>query len=270
MLIMKRIKYHAQVNGDLLKIFQQNIQEWYRREGRDLPWRHTVNPYWILVSEILLHQTTVKTVQPVYEKFVQTFPAVEDLASASIEAVKEITDPLGYKVRGQWLWDIAQTVANDLGGEFPNDLEGLLSLPGIGRYTAGAVLSFAYEHDAPILDTNVNRLLGRYFGIAYQETGAEIQHQLWSLAEAVIPAGQAREFNNALMDMGAMVCTARKPKCLLCPVARGCAVMGELADRAAEDRVQYRIREKPPKAPGDGHRAQSKQTADAAAPDIEG
>lgn len=243
---MKRIKYHAAVDTNLLHIFQSGIQEWYRQEGRNLPWRHTTDPYHILVSEILLHQTTVKTVEPVYRRFLERFPSVTDLARSSLEEVKAITDPLGYKIRGKWLHDIAGVVANEFDGTFPNSLEELLRLPGVGRYTAGAILSFAYGYDAPILDTNVNRLIGRYFAINYKNPQAEVKHQLWSVAEAIVPSGQAREFNNALMDMGALICTARKPKCLVCPVATGCAMLTipnqKHANFAAEERVQYRIR----------------------------
>ncbi len=243
---MKRIKYHAAVEKTLLHTFQSGIQEWYRREGRDLPWRHTTDPYHILVSEILLHQTTVKTVEPVYRQFLERFPTLEDLAQAALDEAKAITDPLGYKIRGQWLHDIAQVVVREFDGVFPNTLEGLLRLPGVGRYTAGAILSFAFGYDAPILDTNVNRLLGRYFGVDYKDPQADTKHQLWSIAEAVVPPGNAREFNNALMDMGALVCTARKPRCLLCPVANACATLAVPNEKnschVAEERVQYRRR----------------------------
>ncbi len=239
---MKRLKYHADVNERLLEIFQTGIQQWYRKEGRDLPWRHTTNPYHILISEILLHQTTVKTVEPVYRRFLNRFPTIRDLAESSLEDVKAITDPLGYKIRGQWLHEIAQTIQRDFRGEFPQTLDALLSLPGIGRYTAGAILSFAFGHDAPILDTNVNRVIGRYFHIDYKNSKAEIKHQLWSIADAIVPSGQAREFNNALMDLGAVICRARKPQCLVCPVAEGCAMLADQVVRAAEERVQYRLR----------------------------
>lgn len=246
---MKRIKYRADLAAEDLELFQSEILEWYRKEGRDLPWRKTTDPYHIMVSEIMLHQTTVKTVQPVYLRFLEVFPTIDRLARASLEDVKEITDPLGYKVRGEWLHTIAQTVVDRYRGSFPRTLEDLMGLPGVGRYTAGAILSFAFGDDAPVLDTNVNRLVGRYFGIDYKKSGADVQHQLWAVAEAVVPGGQAREFNNAVMDMGALVCTARKPKCLLCPVARGCMVLKDYPSQAAEDRVQYQLRERAPKVP---------------------
>lgn len=244
---MKRIKYWAAVADAPLSLFQQGILEWYRAFGRDLPWRHTRDPYKILVSEILLHQTMVKTVEPVYRRFLDRFPDVFALARAPLAEVKEITDPLGYKVRGQWLWRIARMVVEEMDGQFPDTLEGLLALPGVGRYTAGAVLSFAFGHDAPILDTNVTRLVGRYFGVNDEKPGADTRHRLWALAEAVIPAGLGPEFNQALMDMGALVCTARKPLCLYCPVRAGCAAFGgeEGPGTAAEERVAYRLRGHP-------------------------
>ncbi len=243
---MKRIKYQATIAMPALSIFRDGILEWYRREGRDLPWRHTRDPYNILVSEILLHQTTVRSVLPVYQQFLERFPTIEACAEGPLAAIKEITDPLGYKVRGSWIYEICRYIVTECQGVFPDTLDALLALPGVGRYTAGAVLSFAFEQDAPILDTNVNRLVGRFFGVDYRDQRAEIRHELWALAEAVIPLGQGAEFNQALMDMGALVCTAKKPLCLTCPLYRGCA-MGQSADdglRAAETRVRYTPREK--------------------------
>ncbi|AEJ41498.1 A/G-specific adenine glycosylase [Sulfobacillus acidophilus TPY] len=239
---MKRVKYEADVEPEALAVFREGVLDWYRTHGRDLPWRKTRDPYHILVSEIMLHQTTVTTVEPVYREFLARFPTIQALAQASLADVKAITDPLGYKVRGRWLWEIAQEVVRRYDGVVPDRLDDLLALPGIGRYTAGAILSFAYGQDAPILDTNVKRLLGRYFRLEYRTTRAEILHQLWALAEAVIPPGQAADFNQGLMDMGAMVCTARRPSCTICPLWAYCGVHHDEADRAAEEPWQYRVR----------------------------
>lgn len=246
---MKRLKYHAVIVPSTLTTFRDGILEWYRRDGRDLPWRHTRDPYKILVSEILLHQTTVRSVLPVYQAFLERFPTLEMCAQGPLSAIKEITDPLGYKIRGSWLHKIACYIVEECGGIFPDTLEGLLELPGVGRYTAGAVLSFAFEQDAPILDTNVNRLVGRFFGVDYRDKHAQTLHELWALAEAVIPMGQGAEFNQALMDMGALICTARKPLCLTCPIYYGCA-MGQPVEnsRVAETSVSYAPRAKPPKS----------------------
>lgn len=240
---MKRIKYSATIHEGSLGLFRDNILAWYAKNGRDLPWRKTRDPYAILVSEIMLHQTQVRTVLPVYETFLSRFPSVFDLAQAPLDEVKAITDPLGYKVRGRWLHRIAQAVVTEYDGRVPSTLDELLALPGIGRYTAGAVLSFAFGADAPILDTNVKRVVGRYFGVDHRAKGAETLHRLWSLAEAVIPPGEGAVFNQALMDMGALVCTAKKPACLVCPLASGCIAAG-LNRGAAEEPVAYIIRAK--------------------------
>lgn len=247
---MRHLKYEATIDQVPLTVFKEEILTWYRAQGRALPWRGSRDPYHILVSEILLHQTTVRSVIPVYQEFLTRFPTVADCALGPVEDIKAITDPLGYKIRGEWLYRIATYVMEQCGGNFPDTLEGLMELPGVGRYTAGAVLSFAYGQDAPILDTNVNRLLGRYFGVDYKDKRAEIQHRLWSLAEAVIPEGLAYEFNQALMDMGAMICTAKKPTCLVCPINTGCVTVSHVDEssqqpmRAAETRVSYVVREK--------------------------
>ncbi len=242
---MKKIKYQAEVDDAALATFRTGVLAWYRAHGRDLPWRRTTDPYYILVSELMLHQTTVKTVEPVYQAFIQRFPTIYDLASAPIDEVKAITDPLGYKVRGQWLHTIAQVVVNEHQGRVPDTLDGLMSLPGIGRYTAGAILSFAFGQDAPILDTNVKRVLGRYFDVDYARHDADTHHRLWALAEAVIPPGEAAEFNQALMDIGAMVCSARKPLCTVCPLASHLVRAGA-ASLAAEERVPYTVRARTP------------------------
>ena len=239
---MKSIKYAAEIAPPALNGFRESVLLWYRNHGRDLPWRRTNDPYAILVSEIMLHQTTVAIVEPVFQEFLRAFPTIEALHEAPLDAVKAITDPLGYKVRGRWLKEIARVVVEDLDGQWPRTVEGLMKLPGVGRYTAGALMSFAFGIDAPILDTNVKRVLGRYFGIEYRDSRAEVQHHLWALAEAVVPDGEASLFNQALMDFGAMVCTARKPGCTVCPACQVCSsAMGASETAAAEEHSMYRI-----------------------------
>ena len=247
-----RLKYVAELSPRLLERFQANILNWYRIHGRDLPWRRTRDPYAIVVSEIMLHQTQVRTVLPVYEAFMKTFPTVAALAAADLSEVKRLTDPLGYKIRGTWLHLIAKTVVEEWHGDFPHSVESLSTLPGVGRYTAGAIVSFAFEEKAPILDTNVNRFLGRFFGVDYQTSRAESRHQLWALAEAVVPGDQVHAFNQALMDLGATICTSRKPSCLTCPVYADCRKGGPQRplNLAAEESAVYRVRHpKPQKAP---------------------
>ena len=200
--------------------FQRRVLAWYAANGRDLPWRKTRDPYAILVSEILSHQTQISRVIPVYETVLARYPTAEAMAAAPVEAVKAITDPLGYKIRGRWLHGAALQVADRFGGVMPQTLPELQQLPGIGRYTAGAVMSFAHQRDAPVLDTNVARLLRRYFGVV--ATPRARTRELWSLAAAVIPKGKGYLINQALMDLGAMICRAKAPRCDACPLRRGC------------------------------------------------
>ncbi len=157
---------------------------------------------------------------PVYEAILERYPTAEAMALAPVEAVKAITDPLGYKIRGNWLHRAALQVADRFGGVMPQTLPELQQLPGIGRYTAGAVMSFAHQQDAPVLDTNVARLLRRYFGITAAPRART--SELWSLAAAVIPKGKGYLINQALMDLGAVICRAKAPRCDACPLRRSC------------------------------------------------
>src|SRR5690349_6974074 len=213
----------AAIEPGVLEYFQHELLAWYEAEGRDLPWRRTEDPYAILVSEIMLQQTQVRTVLPYYERFLDRFPSLQALAAAPLDEVKAITDPLGYKARGERLKRIAETAVERYGGALPDSEADLLALPGIGRYTAGAVRSFAFRQDAPILDTNVLRLLVRLYAPPAEGRGAALLRRLWALAEAVIPPGQGYVINQALMDFGAQVCTARRPICLFCPLRPICA-----------------------------------------------
>ncbi|MFQ6123767.1 MAG: A/G-specific adenine glycosylase [Candidatus Heimdallarchaeota archaeon] len=211
---------------DKLEAFQKNLLAWYQIHQRDLPWRRPENmtPYRILVSEIMLHQTQVQTVIPVYEKFLERFPTIGTLAKAPLEEIKAITDGLGYKVRGSWLKEIAEIIIEKYQGKIPQTLDALQKLPGIGRYTAGAILSFAFQHDAPIVDVNVERVLSRIFGVDKSgfQSPAKYQHLLWDLAHYVIPSQKGPIFNQALMDFGALICTARTPCCSVSPMRGIC------------------------------------------------
>jgi A/G-specific adenine glycosylase len=213
----------ARIDPDLLRAIQGGLLSWYVAHGRDLPWRSTQDPYAILVSEILLQQTQVVSARPVYEEVLRRWPTFAALAAAPLDEVKAVTDPLGYHVRGEWLHRIATIVTTELGGRLPDTLDGLLALPGIGRYTAGAILSFAFQQDAPIVDTNVHRLLGRLFDLhAGRPPQTLLEKRLWALAAALIPPGHGYLFNQALMDFGAQVCVPIKPMCLLCPLRPHC------------------------------------------------
>ena len=177
--------------------FQHRVLAWYATHARDLPWRKTRDPYAILVSEVLSHQTQISRVVPVYERLLAQYPTVAAMARAPLAEVKAITDPLGYKIRGRWLHRAALRVADRPGGTFPATMEELRSLPGVGRYTAGAVMNFAHHRDTPVLDTNIARLLRRYFGLA--ATPHARTNQLWVFAAAVIPKGKGYVINQALM-----------------------------------------------------------------------
>lgn len=200
--------------------FARALLKWYREFGRDLPWRRTSDPYKILVSEVMLQQTQVDRVIPKYHEFLERFPTFDALATARPEEVRATWYPLGYNVRPYRLHSIARETVSRYGGRLPSEADELLSFKGIGRYTAGAIRSFAFNQDAPILDTNVMRVLQRVF--LGQGNPKSNKALLWALSEALIPRGKGYDFNQAVMDFGALVCTARDPYCLLCPMKRFC------------------------------------------------
>jgi A/G-specific adenine glycosylase len=203
------------------------VLTWYRRSHRDLPWRHTRDPYAILVSEVMLQQTQVERVLPKYAAWLAQFPTVEALAAAPRAEVIRAWSGLGYNLRAVRLHEIARQVVERFGGRIPDTLEGLLSLKGIGRYTAGAVLCFAYGRPAPVLDTNVRRVLGRIFA-AEAPAAVDDDRVAWPLAEAALPpAEDVYDWNQALMDVGATICLSRNPRCLLCPAQEHCTARKE-------------------------------------------
>ncbi len=208
------------VDQGLKRRFQNRLLKWYKANGRDLPWRKTSDPYHILVSEVMLQQTQVDRVIPKYHEFLERYPTFAELAEAPVADVKKTWYPLGYNIRPERLHSIARETVVRYGGQLPSDPEELLSFKGIGRYTAGAIRSFAFNEDAPILDTNVIRVLHRVF-IAKGEPKAQ-KARLWELSEALIPRGKGYDFNQAIMDFGATVCSARNPYCLLCPMKALC------------------------------------------------
>jgi A/G-specific adenine glycosylase len=213
--------------------FRQRLLTWYRRHGRDLPWRKTDDPYHILVSEIMLQQTQVDRVLPKYAEWLEKYPSMHVLASAPEREVTETWRPLGYNIRPRRLQSIAREAVARYGGELPSDEETLLSFKGIGAYTAGAIRSFAFGERAAILDTNVARVLFRVFvGTGEPKSHAMTKH-LWTLSATLVPSRHVFDFNQALMDFGAMICVARNPKCLVCPMAKDCIWMtqGRKAER---------------------------------------
>ncbi len=203
--------------------FRRGLLRWFRRHGRDLPWRRTRNPYHVIVSEFMLQQTQVSRVEEFYHRFLERYPSIQSLAAASPAMVRESWEGLGYYRRAANLHQLAQEVVRDRGGVIPGDPVELRRLPGVGRYTAGAVASFAFEHSAAAVDTNVARVIRRAFHPRARVKG--IGNQLWDTAEQIIPRSgkTAWIFNQAIMELGAVICTAREARCGECPVRRDCA-----------------------------------------------
>ena len=206
----------------MLSPFTDRLLNWYASNARRLPWRGTQDPYAIWVSEIMLQQTRVDTVVPYYNRWMEQFPDIHSLADAPLQAVLVAWEGLGYYSRARNLHRAAQLVVAEYSGTLPSGAKELQRLPGIGRYTAGAIRSFAFHKDAPILDTNVRRVFQRFFGISGDPFRSPTKHQLWWLAKHVIPTGRGYIFNQALMDFGALVCTARKPQCPRCIYSQDC------------------------------------------------
>jgi len=202
--------------------FRQRLLRWYGRHGRDLPWRKTDDPYHILVSEIMLQQTQVDRVLPKYAEWLDKYPSMEVLAEAPEQDVTNTWYPLGYNIRPKRLQSIARESVAKYGGRLPSDEATLLSFKGIGAYTAGAIRSFAFRERAAILDTNVARVLFRVFVAAGDPKSHAMKQHLWKISETVMPHRQVFDFNQALMDFGALICVARNPKCLICPMTKSC------------------------------------------------
>lgn len=246
----------VEVDPAFRRIFQDRIVRWYRRAGRDLPWRSTTSPYHIAVSEILLQQTQAARVAPVFMEFVARWPHVHDLHAASLEDVKALTDPLGYHIRGFWLKELARIVVERHGGELPDSLDALRELPGLGPYAAAAVYVFGLRRRAALLDTNIARVLTRAVGLPEGGSVYRDNRRLQELAEQLVPARRHYDYHQGLMDLGATVCLSRRPRCDRCPVRAGCrAVVGgppaavwreHGVAMAAERTVGYRVGSRAP------------------------
>lgn len=203
--------------------FSQRVLSWYDKAGRkDLPWQHPASPYRVWVSEIMLQQTQVKTVIPYFLAFMARFPTVVALAKATVDDVLSHWAGLGYYARGRNLHRAAGDVINLYQGHIPSDLDDLIALPGIGRSTAGAVRSLGYDLPATILDGNVKRVLCRYHAIETWPGAKDTLNQLWSLAESHTPKKRFRDYTQAMMDLGATLCTRREPNCMQCPIQTHC------------------------------------------------
>ena len=213
--------------------FARDLLRWYTRAGRkDLPWQQQPTPYRVWVSEIMLQQTRVETVIPYYRRFMSRYPTVSDLAGASLDQVLHSWSGLGYYARARNLHATACRVAAQHAGRFPDTLEGLMALPGIGRSTAGAILALACHQRQPILDGNVKRVLARYHAVDGWPGQAAVLRKLWSLAEQHTPRQGCAAYTQAMMDLGATVCTRTRPRCGVCPLSADCRALAK--DRVGE------------------------------------
>jgi A/G-specific adenine glycosylase len=210
-------------NTDKIKlVLSRRLLSWYGRNQRSLPWRKTRDPYRIWISEIMLQQTQVDTVIPYYHRFLKTFPTVSSLARAPLQNVLKVWENLGYYSRAKNLHAAAKVIVEKFGGRIPDNLEEIKKLPGVGEYTAGAILSIAYGKSLPAVDGNVRRIVCRLFAIRKPMGNTREQKQLHKLASSLIPVKRPGDFNQALMDLGATICKAKNPDCSCCPIGHIC------------------------------------------------
>lgn len=206
-----------------LPSFSQRVLQWYERYGRkDLPWQQDPTPYRVWISEIMLQQTRVSSVIPYFERFMQRFPDVASLANASQDEVLHYWSGLGYYARARNLHKAAMLICDEYGGRFPDELESVLALPGVGRSTAGAILSLSAGKPHSILDGNIKRVLARHAGVDGWPGDARVAARLWEIAESLTPNDMTRQYNQAMMDLGATLCTRTKPACTECPLQQDC------------------------------------------------
>jgi A/G-specific adenine glycosylase len=213
--------------------FAERLLAWFEIHGRhDLPWQQNLTPYRVWISEIMLQQTQVATVIPYYERFMGRFPDVESLAASPLDEVLHLWTGLGYYARARNLRACAQALVAHRGGKFPSDLESMKALPGIGKSTAGAILALSRGQRHPILDGNVKRVLARVFGIAGDPTSTDVLAALWAQSEACTPTLKVGAYTQAIMDLGATVCSRARPACTVCPMSTDC--VAALEGRQAE------------------------------------
>ena len=203
-------------------ILQRSLLKWYDEHQRDLPWRNTTDPYPVWISEVMLQQTQVQTVIPYYLKFLEHFPSVAALAKADTDALLRLWAGLGYYSRARNLQKAAQIIVEQFGGRFPQSYTDVLALPGIGRYTAAAIVSIAFGQPYAVLDGNVSRVLARLLSMSGDPKSSAVQNRLWAAAQQLLPRARPGDFNQAVMELGATVCSPRQPRCLLCPWTRQC------------------------------------------------
>ena len=202
--------------------FRHTLNRWFLRNKRDLPWRQSCDPYAILVSEIMLQQTQAATVVPYYNRWLRRFPTIRSLAATTESDVLHAWQGLGYYTRARNLHRCAKMIVEKFGGRLPNDPNELKSLPGIGLYTANAIAIFAFDQSLPIVEANTARVLSRLFNIRAPIDSTSGRQKLWNASAKLIPQKGARDFQNAMMDLGALICTAHNPRCRICPVKKFC------------------------------------------------
>lgn len=222
-------------------MFSSDLLEWFGRNQREMPWRTHRDPYWVWVSEAMLQQTQVATVIPYFLRFIDQFPSVEVLASAELQSVLKAWEGLGYYSRARNLHRAAQTIVSDYGGNLPSDYAQLQTLPGFGPYIAAAVASIAFEVPVPVVDGNVLRVFARYWGIEEDIRNSKVRNVVFDRLRLPISTVQPSQFNQAIMELGALVCTPKNPDCTACPLSRSC--YGHTHDQV--DRLPYKST-KPP------------------------
>ena len=226
------------INDKAAEYFVQSMVDWYRKNGRDLPWRHHPTPYQVWVSELMLQQTQVSTVLGYYQRWMERFPNIESLAAASIDEVLGLWAGLGYYRRARYLHEGAMYIVQQLNGRFPDTVEELKKIPGIGAYTAGAISSFAFGNHVPAIDGNAERVLSRYFGIEGDLTRGTSRNVLIQNAREIAALGSSAFVNQAIMDLGSSLC-GRNPQCQLCPLAKKClASLNGWTDRIPQKKTR--------------------------------
>jgi A/G-specific adenine glycosylase len=217
---------------------QEGLLAWFDANRRRLPWRVSYSPYQVWISEIMLQQTRVKTMLPHYHRWIARFPDAPSIVKASEDEVLRFWEGLGYYARARNIRKAAHMMVTEYGGEVPGDFDSIRKLPGIGRYTAGAIMSIAFNADYPAPDANAGRILARIFDIAHPSGSKEFAEAVWRAASEALPLGKGRDFNQALMDLGSIVCLSKEPSCAKCPLSDCCAAFrnGDIAARPVIER----------------------------------
>ncbi len=205
-----------------IQFIQGQLLSWFKQHQRDLPWRKAYEPYQVWISEIMLQQTQVKTVLPYFERWMKTLPTVADVAQAPEDQILKLWEGLGYYSRARNLQKAAKVIMAEHEGVFPSDYASVLALPGIGKYTAGAIMSIAFNQDEALVDGNVIRVLSRLFFYQKNTRLPEAERQMWEWARGILPSGEARYFNQAMMELGALICSPKAPNCEICPLQAVC------------------------------------------------